>query len=1329
MSRMTDQPFIDRQLAYQLDGEQQLLAHSDLPERSKNMVVLGEAGMGKSWLLNELARHGASFFSARRLIITAEPKALLGDATCVLIDAIDEAPAFETGGAIDKILGQLELAGRPRFILSCRAEDWQAATAKSIISETYGEAPLELHLKPFDEDQIVTFLTNRFGPERAREIEEFYRSRSLTAWLGNPQTLVMLADVSAEGELPETTSRLFADYVDLSLREANPVRRQQRDEADVQTALDTLGAAFAALILTGRSALAKSGAPHGNGDLRLSELRSLPGFDKWEAAAGNRLVTTVGGNSDRLTYAHRRIGEWLAARWLARHAETDTIRHRLFAQLTVDGIVPASLRGLFAWVALDDRLALRVIATDPMAVIEYGDADRFDERQGEALLKALEDLAVSDPWFAGWGEFRATSLIRGPLLTKSLAIIADAKKPDRLRMLLAKQFEGQNLESDTIEALKSLALDHDVFYALRDDAATALIGQNPDQDWPGLVEQLRCQGTHAATRLASNLILQVGFDRFDDQQVVETVFAACGHSICAVPNEGEDQTAARSWSYREGIPGERLEAILDLMTVFADCLLPEYRSIESGDIISLGDALIARRLRLGSVVPEKLLRWIRAFGGRDSYVADDNAEIAAYLRDNDDVRREIQLLWFDGIDEEEGFWEAAYRLPEAHRNLAFNDGDLASFLDQLPGSFAPWRLAARLIQHSAEEGMQTRAALRRFATDDAEYDAFLDGLLNPAKPEWQEQQEARAARFESEREERWAAFRQGLKDEQALLEQGRYGIIIQAAYAYTGNYSDLRDYSTADERLNALCGPEMIAPIMRGFEAYLNNLPPYPDVKRIAESYGESRAWNARYILIAALAARLKRTGGLGSLTTDQLVSAQLHIANQVVSDDEWQPLIKAVWVELVARPDDFEAYARLLIEPSLRNKQEILLGLYELLHQGRDAHPELIERLAEEWLTQFWRMHARPESELLDAVLAREDRPSLSKLIERRLKMTSISDERRRNWQAAALICDFDRYSVRLRDVPASDPGLFWSVRERLGARRHDDEAFQRADLRLAAWLVARFRDVFPIRERPSGVTSGDTNSWDATEAVRRLIDRIGSDGSTRAEAILIEIAGIHDGYRERALAVLAELRRNRAEQARATIDVAGLAAILTDGPPQNMPDLQAKMIELLDQVEAQVRSNDSDSWELFYRSDNRKPYDEERCRNGVIEILRQLESTINFSPEKHLGDDREGDIACEIGDLHLPIEVKGQWHDELWAAADAQLAAQQAIDHRADGYGVLLVLWFGDAGKKLKGPPRGSGIGRPTSPDELERALAASSDAARDGRVLIKVLDLSRA
>ncbi len=99
--------------------------------------------------------------------------------------------------------------------------------------------------------------------------------------------------------------------------------------------------------------------------------------------------------------------------------------------------------------------------------------------------------------------------------------------------------------------------------------------------------------------------------------------------------------------------------------------------------------------------------------------------------------------------------------------------------------------------------------------------------------------------------------------------------------------------------------------------------------------------------------------------------------------------------------------------------------------------------------------------------------------------------------------------------------------------------------------------------------------------------------------------------------------------------------------------------------------------------------------------------------------------DVVVHVNErLILPIEIKGQWHRDLWTSADAQLDHLYVSDWRAER-GIYLVLWFGEEVGVTRPP---DGVALPTTPGQLERSLISTSRAAQDGRVSVVVLDLSR-
>ena len=166
--------------------------------------------------------------------------------------------------------------------------------------------------------------------------------------------------------------------------------------------------------------------------------------------------------------------------------------------------------------------------------------------------------------------------------------------------------------------------------------------------------------------------------------------------------------------------------------------------------------------------------------------------------------------------------------------------------------------------------------------------------------------------------------------------------------------------------------------------------------------------------------------------------------------------------------------------------------------------------------------------------------------------------------------------------------------------------------------------------------------------------------------------------------------------------------------------------MQEELDVAQRKLRAHPVD-WRRGFFDHNNRPRGEEACRDEVLKVLGDYPAGVDCAPEGHLAQDKRADIICTIGALMLPVEVKGQWHPQLWFAAEDQLAPRYTTDWRAGGRGIYLVLWFGPgagSGRDLTAPPKGTPM--PTSASELREALIGVMPSTLRERIAVVVLDL---
>jgi hypothetical protein len=1299
------------------EGRHEQIVEDELLGRGECLVVLGEPGMGKSSLLRHLAATaGLETCTARQLINRSDPRTLLADGTLIVIDALDEVAAQRDGTAVDIVLQRLGTLGHPRFILSCRVADWQAATSVAAIREQYPAEPLQLHLEPLGREQQMAILADQVGDEPwAHELIEHFETHGLD-FLGNPQTLDLVARLPRHEPLPMSRSALF----DLAVEQLRVEHRDGRDRQELphDAALAAAGAAFAALILSGASTIRRAGQANlREGEIPASEVDDLAGGHLAQVL-GTRLFA---GGQDKFSYWHRRIGEFLGAAWLARRADTSAKRRRLLQMFHVSGLVPTSLRGLHAWLARDPHLAEAIMAADPIGVVEYGDADVLTSAQFRKLFEALEHLAQKDPHFWRRGSLRARRIVTGQLEEETLRVLRDRQAPVAFRLLLLEQITEANHAEPYRDVLRQLLRDDAEGFAVRWQSGTAL-AMLDGEDWPSLVEGLRKQADRDSVRLAYEIMRTVGLAAFSDHHIAEVILTFDGLLQCAWPREEPERLAARFWNLPQIVPRERLESLLDVFAGHLSELLPRYTGIEHNELIDAFIGLVLRRLDLGLVVdPLRLWGWLQPLSKTSSYQRNKCHILAEHLRSMDEGRRAIQRhVMLDATSETMG--EKHVRLVRVSPGLALDESDVVDLLSALEAPALDderWFDVLRFVPHDSERGRAAREFAERLVGNDMVRRARIASLTDVVVPEWKIEQEARARSRAAQRTEQFALARDDFRANIDSIRGGDPRWLCAPAEAYLRRFSDLGEGVPAHERVAEWLGPDIASAAHEGFEAFLCTTPPRPSATRMALSFANSRRYAAGEIIVAALAERLRvRTKPFADLPDDRLMAGLFDLWDSLIEKHAGLTgLVDRLETELRMR-GAWELAVRLFVGAQVRRRREHVNRLHQLMRDDRDA--ALATALALEWLWLYPDLPAAAEAPLIDRVLHSPRRYELGAIGEAR-RQALLDDERRRNWDAVALILDLDAASARLGGM--IEPDLLWHIRSRTASGRRNDHSQLPLDPRQISWIVMSFRRLWPARGWPSGVSTGDTNPWNATEYLSSLIARLGEDTSDEAVAAIAALADAPpDGYTSHIRAVATEQQRKRVDLAYAPASLHAIASIVNDGPATDAADLQAVMLENIQVAQDMIRGSDVDWYRGFFRENGRHK-DEESCRDELIKMLRTIDGQLEYIPESHGADDRRVDIVVRAnGRLILPIEIKGVWHRDLWTAADAQLDHRYVNDWRAER-GIYLVLWFGDA---VRGTP--AGIAVPRTPGELREALRATSGAAQAGRVDIVVLDLTR-
>lgn len=1301
-----------------------------------NKIVLGEPGMGKSELMRELGRRLAvEPVTAIRFIDARKPAKLVPEGKPLLIDGLDEAMSRREGDAIDAILAQLEEADAPPFVLSCRSREWQARSVTNL-RRLYGAEPKILTLEPLDRTEARAYLVAKHPSVDAAHVLDHLAAHSLEELHHNPLTLGLMGRVAeSDAQLPASRAALFERVCTLvwpehdSDRQDGGLAQLTQDEA-----LDAAGAIAAGLLFAGAEAASAAGAAHvQQGDLRLADLETLPRAKAARELFSSKLFQSVGPL--RAKPIHRVIAEYLGARWLARQAPTPRTQRRVLAQLHGSGGVPASLRGLHAWLAHHSpAMAERVIVEDPYGVLRYGEATELTAQLAERLFDALCSLAEDDPYFRGvdWGSKIAAGLMIPALRLKIDAVIGAALGNGHLRSLLIEGLVGSPLAAELGDTLEAIMLSRERLYRERDDAADALFPHRDRSWWQSTIAALVDQGGDDAPRLARKLIVRIEAD-VSDELLVATIFAEIGVTSCPLPRpKGRRVHTIRSFDRLvAAIASARLIDVLDMIADYSE-LLRENDWEKSRDVANIATHLLIRAIDEHIVGPPQasaVWRWLGVIERAHRNHYDIQQALAQRLESHDGLRRAIQIYVLDNERRSDSLWMTELHLGRRMVALSTRAGDLVYVLDRLAlgdnknATFRQdWKDLVRI--GCGRDGLDpnVRAAAEAFRRGDKPLADFLRKLENPKKLAWEVRQEREAAKRSRKRRVAFETTRRDLGKVREHLRAGELGAICKSAKAYLGRYSDLSAELSPGDRLAEWIGPALRDDALVGFEAVLHRTD-LPTAREIAEGLARGTVYNYSYPIMAGVHERIRNGRGIADLPEPVKLTALL------LSHDDYgwnieaeRPAVReALESQVIPTPEARQAFARLWIEPALAAGNGHVAGLYQLAHDPEWQATGVA--LAAGWLTNFPNVPGPVEAGLIDCLAFGGALDALSDVAEVRAGTMFRNFEHMLSWLAIDVLARFEAVLPDLDGIGARNPEFIWFLRDRFRFERRG--GMLRPTVSQAEWIIAEFRGHWAYATL-EGSGSGNTNDYDATDFLRSLINRIADDTSAEAsEALQRLIAGPSDRYSELIRHMAAEQRQKRAEEDFSALVPNQLAALLQDGAPGNIEDLKALVLEEMDVARRKLLGDDLDSVVDFW-TDAGIPRDENRCRDRLAAMIgpELARYDIHRITEADMPMTKRTDLAFARGTMQLPVEVKGHWHKNVWNAATGQLDVQYLIDWRSEQRGIYCVLWFGDvpsaSKRRLKTHP--DGLRSPANANDMRAMLIARIPEAR--RALIDVL-----
>lgn len=1317
---------------------------SNLLFLDRSVVVLGEPGMGKSELIGELGRaSGVAPVSAPRFMLSKNPGSHVTPGHPLLIDGLDEAIARDEKDALDRVLAQLEDAGCPRFVLSCRSREWQSRSLRSL-KEIYGVEPLVVSIEEFTREEASAFWSSRGFTSSVDPVLDGLDEQGLSDLYRNPLTLSLLGRVADSGKsLPATRAELFGHVCELIWREENDARQNtQLAQINQEQALSSAGACMAAMIFGGVDAIRLGGiAERQEGEVWIGDLEDLPGGAHARSVVASKLFKNVG--VARAAPIHRVIAEFLGARWLAAQATTSISRRRLLAQFHSGGAVPSSLRGLHAWLAFHSpHLAERIIAADPFGLLRYGETALLDAAQAATLLDALERLARADPYFRAqdWDARSAKGLAQPSLASRIDAILANAGSNFHLRTLLLEAIKDTPLVSSLSSILEKLVFDDARNYGEREEALEAVFADRSRQFWQIAAQTLVDQASEDSARLAGRLIEMLRYDVADDL-LASTLLAKIGLQVSQFPRACERQPIRfrRFKTLVSQLTPSRSKTLLrDISSRVPPRVIADYDSLRYlSEILAL---LLLRALRGGAIElrdAPSVWVWLGQINEQSSADKDTLEQIREAFDGRDELRRRIQRYGMWTAHKSKTLWQAEYRLQMRAIGLAGNLEDVAFFLREVAAkrsrsrrARSDWRDLVSLGVRIGKDNGKVLAAARVFPAFGLKERAAIRRATHPSKPLWKIRQEAenaaRHARVEADHQQTIAQFTAIVPK----IKAGDLDATFDPAKFYLGVQITARTQETMppDERLVAVFNEQLAEEFFVGFEATLHKSD-LPTMQQIADSHVQGKIWHVAYPLVAALLRRHRSGQGFSGVSTDTLKKALLICMQQrgLSRDDDNDHLRVALEEAAAPQLADKRALLRSWIEPYFN---ALLSPHHELrVIEHMPLWNDAMASVAREWLLGYPEMLEDAEMDLVDALIRAEGTSAIVEVAKARDGGIYRDDDQALAWLAIDITYRFEEVRSELANVGRDHPQFLWHLRDRLQTKRQGP--LVDAGLEVYAWIVSEFRSAFP-HTTISGLSSGDKNAFDATDFLVGLASAIAGSTSDQAAQLMAKLVAMpSDTYSDVFRHLAAEQSQKRAEESFAPLPPAELSAILTSGAPSNIDDLRSVVGEELAEAQKVLLGDDLDQVRDFW-TDQNIPRDENRCRDRLAALIQvPLFDSYGVSrmTEADMPRSKRADLAFARGPKQLPMEVKGQWHPDVWDAVNSQLASQYLIDWRSEGRGIYCVLWFGDVpsatGRRLKPPP--SGVAPPLSPEQMRDAIIALIPETRRPFIDVFVLDLS--
>lgn len=624
-----------------------------------------------------------------------------------------------------------------------------------------------------------------------------------------------------------------------------------------------------------------------------------------------------------------------------------------------------------------------------------------------------------------------------------------------------------------------------------------------------------------------------------------------------------------------------------------------------------------------------------------------------------------------------------------------------------------------------QQANQKDAFMRIWARTNLEDQAFFVNQKNRFK-----RSHRRTIRRKRKLIEDLKSYKENIRVNRTLIEGGRH-------WGYLNKFAKL--VFTSPEKVDLEVGDnKLVRAALRNCIDFIE--PDVPNLKVLAELQCESKTRNVEEVLFASCLEIFRYEGGLSRVKPELLLALRTNLnrGGRAEEKEERTALKTEIDRVLFRDKEAIENFLREYIEPQLK---ETKCSYSEVGLLRDETFQDVGRRLSIEWLERFEGLNINTLETLFEIATLANYRERLVNLIRIRCKSLLVKlgqepfNSQCKFWFTRAFyFLDISEIKPYWSWLTQDDNSIFLFESRANNMNFGENPSLPNLSAEKIECILGRFIEAWPEVNLPDSWGSHSPLNETAYRFLKNIIWSIGNETSSSVIDVLKRLLAD-----ERFSSLFKDLKSIYAEQIRKS-------ALMNFEPPSpekvssfldsqeviSVEVLRKLLLSELSYYQSDITGGEFNTVDRFYVLNTDGEYVRHNEVKSVELIAERL--SLRLQPQNIIVTAEHQTKSLNRIDITiakiinsqrklLVVEAKGQWHEELYSAANTQLYERYSIHPDADHQGIYLILWFGKevkvAGKKRHNI---------SSAKELKQSVEDQLPSELKGVIDVFVLDVSK-